>query len=93
VEVPQPGRKPEKFPEIPTLQDYGVLQEGAFWNNFPSRPLPVRVSSSADPNKLEKKIFELRKELLASEFARGLKAVDFLRNGACVHTIRNLGPC
>jgi hypothetical protein len=93
VEVPQPGRKPKKFPEIPTLQDYGVLQEGAFWDSFPSRPLPVWVSSSTDPSKLEKKIFHLQKELLASEFARGLKAVDFLRNGASVHTIRNLGPC
>jgi hypothetical protein len=50
------GGKPKKFPEIPTLQDYGVLQDGAFWEKFPSRPLPTRVSSSANPDKLKKKI-------------------------------------
>jgi hypothetical protein len=93
VEVPQPGKKPKKFPEIPTLQDYEVLQEGAFWDKFPSRPLPDRVSSSADPDKLEKRLMDLQDKLLASELSRGLKAVDFLRKGASVHTIKHLGPC
>jgi hypothetical protein len=93
VEGPQLSKKLKKFPEIPTLQDYGVLQEGAFWDKFPSRSLPARVSSSADPDKLEEKLKDLKSKLLASELSRGFKAVKYLREGASVNPIRRLGPC
>ncbi len=86
MEGPQLSKKLKKFPEIPTLQDYGVLQEGAFWDKFPSRSLPARVSTSADPDKLEEKLKDLKSKLLASELSRGFKAVK-------VNPIRRLGPC
>jgi hypothetical protein len=69
------------------------MQDGTFWKKFPFRPLPAKVSSNADPDKLEHKLYKLKGKLLASELKRGLKAVEYLRKGASVHPIRPLGPC
>jgi hypothetical protein len=87
------GKKAQKFPEIPSLPDYGVKQDGRFWERFPSRPLPAKVSSNASPDKLEQKLLKLKDKLLVAELKRGLKAVSYLRQGASVHPARPLGPC
>jgi hypothetical protein len=83
----------KKFPEIPTLKQYGTGASKNFWDEFPSNPISLTPETRIDIKAL-KEVFEDRKIfLLKSEQNRAVKCIDYLEMGGPAFQITPLGSC
>jgi hypothetical protein len=71
----------KKFPAIPTLTEYGKSTTPTFWENFPSKSIPLKPETRIKVQVLKDIIEEMKPSLLKSELKRAQKCVDFLENG------------
>jgi hypothetical protein len=92
IEVKTNPRKGLKNPNIPILPCYKRVAAVEFWNNFPYKDLPLTAESDINALKLENLLLDQRKSLTDQEFARGLKAIRFLKEGAPSFQKKSLGP-
>ena len=83
---------PPKNPEIVQLNSFRKADK-AFWNSFPSNSKLTENSSNIDHTLLKKKIVLNKGILSASQFHRGLKAVQYLQKGAPAFQKSSLPSC
>ncbi len=76
------GQKNLKWPNIPTLKDYGTPPKATFWDNFPNKDLPIIAETDINVSLLEEKVKALKASMTDHQFERSMKAVDYLKNGA-----------
>jgi hypothetical protein len=83
----------KKFPDIPTLNQYGTGAPRIFWDKFPSNPIPNAPETRIDTTAL-KAIYENRKNLLLkSEQNRAMKCINYLEMGGPAFQTTPLGSC
>jgi hypothetical protein len=83
----------KKFPDIPTLNQYGAGAPRIFWDKFPSNPISATPETRIDITAL-KAIFEICKEfLLKSEQKRAVKCIKYLEMGGPAFQTTPLGSC
>ena len=68
--------------EIPLLDDYTSIPEQNFWENFPSKQIPVKPCSRVNGKNLKKVIAKAGDLLTISEKKRGMRVVSDLEKGA-----------
>ncbi len=83
----------KKFPEIPTLETYGLSASKEFWANFPSNPLPSKPETRIDIEALKTIVESCSPSLLKSEQKRAKKCIEYLETGGPAFQKRPLGSC
>ena len=81
----KPKFKDLKHKNIPELNDYSVVPESSYWENFPFKELPTKPTTKVDTNKHTELLHERKHLLKKSEWERGMKAVHNLKFGAPSH--------
>jgi hypothetical protein len=82
-----------KFKNIPIMKDYDCVLPENFWSNFPVADLPKVPLEKIDIDRLEYLVESCKPKLLASEYQRALKCIDYLRIGAPSFQLSNLPAC
>jgi hypothetical protein len=84
---------PIKNPEVRQLSDYSSPPDKDFWDTFPSNTDFSNNSSTINRSVLKEKIISGVGILTASQYVRGLKTVEYLKNGAPSFQTKNLPGC
>ena len=83
-------QKELKHKDIPVLEDYKKDPPAHFWNSFPFNDIPVKPVTRVKTDILSKMITSRKHLMKSSELIRANKAVDYLKNGAPSHQVKNL---
>ncbi len=81
-----------KFEGIPIVNDYANPPEH-FWSSFPTNELSKEPFTRVNVEVLSAELEKNKNSLLISEYMRGLKCVDYLRNGAPLFQRYKLPAC
>jgi hypothetical protein len=81
-----------KFEGIPIVNDYANPPEH-FWSSFPTNELPKEPFTRVNVEVLSAELEKNKNSLLISEYMRGLKCVDYLRNRAPLFQRYKLPAC
>ena len=90
VEVAKFCVKPLKHKYLPRQMDYRKGMNDEFWKLFPFRDIPLRAETNIDTEMMGKVIEEGREKMLNSQYIRGQKVLDNLKNGAPACQIKEL---
>jgi hypothetical protein len=83
----------KKNPEIPSLKSYAISPNKSFWEIFPSKSLPVIAETNVSGDALLNLIDAKRDLLTNVQIQRGMKTVNFVKEGADCCQLDPLPAC
>ena len=74
--------KPEiKNPEVPELPSYEGVADDCFWDCFPRRDLPDRISTKVNVTALRRRVIGEKHKMARTEFNRAKRVLRDLQHG------------
>ena len=80
-----------KCPEIPVLEKYDGTANQDFWDKFPKKDLPLVPETQINVERLSEELALVSDKLTQAQRDRGMRALDFLSNGAPSNQVKRLG--
>ena len=77
VEIPE-----IKKPEVPELPSYEEVADDCFWDCFPKRDLPDRVSTKVNVTAIRRRVIGKKNKMARTEFIRAKRVLRDLQHGA-----------